>query len=227
MNNNTERHPLRVRIERYFETLKHHWGAFLFVCILLLWTLLGVESTAFLKLVVYENSFMSAFILALLMCGATVIAPVTLLPVVPMIAPILGPCTTAISVWIGWTLGAGIAFVIARYGGRPILTRFMSLERLDSLQKRVPENSHFLLVFALRLIVPVDLLSYALGLFSTISFLTYMLASILGILWFSFAFAYLGYAIKEGDTVLFVAYSVVSGIIALSSLWYVRRSMKE
>lgn len=171
------------------------------------------------------NVVISAIVFATLMFGATIIAPVVLLPLVPVVSPILGPFVTGLACWVGWTLGSVVAFWIARYGGRPLLARFTDLGRLDTLEARIPEASHFLLICALRLIVPVDILSYALGLFSTVSMRTYALASAVSILWFSFAFSYLGFAAKDGDAVLFTIYSVVSGIIALTAFWYVRRNI--
>lgn len=174
-----------------------------------------------------ENRYLSALIFALLMCGATVIAPITLLPAVPMVAPILGPFLTGISCALGWTLGAVIAFLIARHGGRPIMCHFLNLRTLEQFESRIPSEAHFFLILALRLVIPVDVLSYALGLFSSVSLSVYTLATSLGVLWFSFAFAYLGYAVKEQDSVLFATYSVLSALIVLSALWYVRKSMRK
>ncbi len=161
------------------------------------------------------------------MAIATVIAPIALFPIIPIIAPMLGPFTTAVACWLGWTFGSVVAFCIARYGGRPLIARFTSLEKLDTYEKRVPLDAHFVLIFALRIVVPVDVLSYALGFFSTVSLKVYAAASALGILWFSFAFAYIGYALKTGNTVLFLAYSVASAIIFLVSFWYAYRTVKR
>ncbi len=176
---------------------------------------------------VSENRFMSAAMLACLMFVSTVLAPVTVLPLVPMIAPILGPFTTGLASWIGWTLGAVVAFLIARYGGRPLLGRMINIEKLTRFEKHLPEEAHFFLVLALRLVFPVDLLSYALGVFSTVKMMTYSIASGIGILWFSFAFSYLGHAFEGGDTVLFVTYGVASLIIFGTSLAYALRVLKR
>ncbi len=173
------------------------------------------------------HTFEGVLIVTSLMFMATVLAPVALLPMIPVIAPMLGPFVTGLACWLGWTFGSVAAFWIARYGGRPLLARWISIERIESLQSRIPEHSHFMIIFALRLVIPVDVLSYALGLFSTVSMKTYTLASALGILWFSFAFAYLGQAFKNQDTVLFTTYSVVSAIIFSVALWYVRHTLRE
>jgi len=163
------------------------------------------------------------FGLILAMTVSTVIAPVAILPLIPMIAPLLGPFTTGFASWIGWTIGSVIAFCIARYGGRPLLARFASLETIQNYERKIPQEAHFALIIAMRIVIPVDVLSYALGLFSSVSFWVYTSASSLGILWFSFAFAYIGYALDSGDTVLFLSYSVASAIIFLVASVYVYR----
>jgi uncharacterized membrane protein YdjX (TVP38/TMEM64 family) len=171
------------------------------------------------------HTMYGALTVAVLMFGATVVAPIALLPLIPLISPMLGPFVTSVACWVGWSLGAVASFWIARYGGKPLVSRWIDFSKIEALEARIPESSHFVLIVALRLIIPVDILSYALGLFSRVSLLTYSAASALGILWFSFAFSYLGYAIAESNTVLFIRYSVVSAIIIVSAFWYVRRTM--
>jgi uncharacterized membrane protein YdjX (TVP38/TMEM64 family) len=173
------------------------------------------------------HPYIGGSILVGLMFSATIVAPVTLLPAIPMIAPILGPFVTAIACWAGWTLGAIVSFWIARYGGRPLISKFTTLQQLERFEERIPKGSHLYIIFALRLILPVDLLSYGLGLFSTVSIRTYACASGLGILWFSFAFSYLGYATATHNAVLFVLYGVASLIIFGLAFWYVTRTMKK
>jgi uncharacterized membrane protein YdjX (TVP38/TMEM64 family) len=179
------------------------------------------------KSLIGENRITGAITLALLMYISTVLAPITMLPVLPMVAPMLGPFVTGLASWAGWTLGAVTAFWIARHGGRPMLKRIMDVEKLARFESRMPEEGHFFVILALRLVLPVDLLSYALGLFSTVSLTTYTMATGIGILWFSFAFSYLGSAFESGNTVLFVLYGVASLIIFLGALFYVVRTMKR
>ena len=204
------------------------YSATIVLCAIVILSSLGyLSSPESLESYMTGDPLTSALMVALLMGIATVIAPITLLPLIPLIAPILGPFTTGLACWAGWTLGSVIAFWIARHGGRPLLHKFVRMERLNALERRIPKQSHFLLIFALRLIIPVDILSYALGLFSSVRMSTYALASALGILWFSFALAYFGYFVTNEGTVLLVGYSVVSAIIFGSAFWYVRLMMKK
>ncbi len=66
-----------------------------------------------------NNRVKGAFLFASIMFLATVIAPITVLPLVPLVSPLLGPLTTALASCIGWTLGAIVAFCIARKFGQP------------------------------------------------------------------------------------------------------------
>lgn len=209
---------------QFFRT---HGGLILFMSIIGLSLFGTIEIPQSVYTLMSGHTYISALTLTLLMFGATVVAPITLLPTVPLIAPILGPFITALACSVGWTLGAIVAFWIGRHGGRPLIGRFINLKNLEQFEKRIPRESHFFLIFALRLIFPVDLLSYGLGLFSSVSLQTYAFASGLGILWFSFAFSYLGYAFDSKNTVLFVSYGVASLIISGSALWYVRTATRS
>lgn len=163
-----------------------------------------------------------AAVFALVMCFATVIAPITVLPLVPLLAPILGPFVTAVASIVGWTLGAVIAFLIARYGGRPLAARFVPLRTLEAYEARLPNSSHLIILIMLRVIVPVDVLSYALGIVSSVSLLKYTLTTAIGVSWFSFTLAYSGKAFTSGNYVLLGGISVASVIIVLFALWYIR-----
>jgi uncharacterized membrane protein YdjX (TVP38/TMEM64 family) len=84
-----------------------------------------------------------------------------------------------------------------------------------------------MLIVALRMILPVDVLSYALGMLSTVSFRIYTLASAIGILWFSFAFAYMGEAFKNDNYVLLSCISVASVVVLYSAWRYAQYTLKK
>lgn len=171
------------------------------------------------------HRFLSATVLAVVMFITTICAPLTALPLIPLIAPLLGPFTTGLAAFVGWTFGAVGAFLIARYGGRPLLERMVDLERLALWEAKLPPTFEFMGIVALRMLVPVDILSYALGALSTVSLPMYTTATMLGIVWFSFAFAYGGSAILTGNYVLLASIGVASGIV-LSVAWLYLRKMR-
>ncbi len=82
----------------------------------------------------------------------------------------------------------------------------------------------FVFLVVLHLVIPVDVFSYAIGMFTTVSLRIYALATMVGILWFSFAFAYLGSAIANQDYVLLAILGVASVLILYISWRYVRKT---
>ena len=174
-----------------------------------------------------SHRIIGAVLFSLLMFSTTVIAPLTSLPLVPVIAPVLGPFTTGLASFIGWTLGAVVAFLIGRYGGRPYIPKKYNLDRYTKYEKLLSAKTSFLTIVALRMLVPVDALSYALGLVSNVSLKIYTTATMLGIVWFSFAFAYLGDSLIRQDYVLLVRIGVASVTILVSSFLYVRYAMTK
>jgi uncharacterized membrane protein YdjX (TVP38/TMEM64 family) len=84
---------------------------------------------------------------------------------------------------IGVVLGALIAFWIARYLRKPLLKRFVSLEKLELWEKKLSGEQEFWVLVGLRLFFnPLfDYVSYAAGL-TRISTGKYLLTTILGTL---------------------------------------------
>lgn len=177
--------------------------------------------------VIEENMVLGAVSFVVAMFIATVIAPVAVLPAVPFVAPILGPFLTGVLSIIGWTLGAVVAFLIARHAGKPVLEKFVSLKDIERYESYIPNNLRFLGICALRMMLPVDVLSYALGFVSKISLLEYTFATAVGVSWFSFAFAYLGDAAFEKNLSLFVIVGTVSIIILGLSWYYVIQQVRK
>lgn len=180
-----------------------------------------------LKRIAEANRLEGAILLGFVMFGATVVAPIVSLPLVPMVAPFLGPFTTGVASYIGWSLGAFVAFFVGRRYGRPLVGRFMNLESLARYESLIPPRTGFALIVMLRMVIPVDILSYALALFSTVSFPTYAFATMVGIAWFSFAFPYLGDALVEHNYVLFTAVGVASLIMLAVSWRQARKGLRE
>ena len=121
-----------------------------------------------------------------------VFAPVSAMPLMPIASNLWGISIAAILSIIGWTIGAWIAFLLARKCGIPLIKKLISVNHINKLETIVPKENLFLTVVFLRMTLPVDALSYALGLFSQMKTRTYLLATIIGITPFAFIFAALG-----------------------------------
>jgi uncharacterized membrane protein YdjX (TVP38/TMEM64 family) len=121
---------------------------------------------------------------------AIVIAPISAMPLLPIAVALWGPFVASLVSILGWTIGAIFAFMLARLIGKPILSKFVDLDKVKKLENIVPQTHIFLGVVLLRMVLPVDILSYVLGLFSHMSIYSYSLATFIGIAPFAFIFAY-------------------------------------
>ncbi len=123
---------------------------------------------------------------------ATVFAPISAIPLLPLMSEKYGWFIAGLLSIVGWTIGSVIAFLIARKYGSPLVRKLISLEKISEIEKRIPETNLFWSIVFFRMIIPVDILSYILGLFSRIKFNTYFWATLIGISPFAFILAYLG-----------------------------------
>jgi len=139
-----------------------------------------------------KNNILGMIIYVLITILAIVIAPISTLPLLPIASNLWGANISAVLSIIGWTIGALIAFIIARKYGVSIIQKFISLEKIYKLEKLIPQRNVFWSVVFLRMIIPVDILSYALGLFSKIKTRDYFIATLIGVTPFAFVFSYLG-----------------------------------
>lgn len=190
--------------------------------ILLTYLILNLQSSE-LATIAKEHRFIGAGLVALIMFATTVIAPLTSLPLVPVVAPLLGPFTTGTACFVGWFTGALCAFFVGRRYGKPFVARHVSLEKFHKYEKYLKPEMEFIAIVALRIIIPVDVLSYLLGILSKVTFRVYAGATAVGILWFSFAFAYIGSAVIDHHYVLLASISVASMVVLYGAWWYLQK----
>lgn len=145
-----------------------------------------------LKAFIYRHETGGALAYIILGIIATVVAPLSSLPFLPLVSLLYGWFLAALFSIISWSIGSFIAFWLARKYGKGIVQRFVSLDRMEKIEARIPKERFFWTIVFLRIIIPVDALSYALGLFSTITTREYMLATVVGITPFAFVWAYFG-----------------------------------
>lgn len=150
---------------------------------------------------------------------AVVAAPLATLPLTPLAASIWGWWPVLLVSVAAWQTGAIIDFWLARKFGRWLIGKFANLKKVDELTARFPQKEQFITVFLLRMIIPVDILSYALGL-TNISWRVYFWATFLGIIPFAFIFSYGGGLIDSAQII-----SLVAGGILL--FWVVGRALKR
>jgi len=176
-----------------------------------------------LKVLIQGNGVVGAILFIFLMFSATVVAPVTVLPLVPFASVIFGPLETALYSIIGWWFGSIVAFLIARYGGKPLLERFVSFEEIEKYESKIPKGLTFGGLVLLRTIIPVDILSYVVGLLSTISLTSYALATIIGIAPFAFLLSYGGSSFFDANYIVFMAVIIVAVGIFGGAIFLLKR----
>ena len=69
---------------------------------------------------------------------------------------------------------------------------FLPLDKICEYEKFMPQKNIFAGIVFLRIAIPIDVISYAIGLFTNISFVPYFFATLLGFLPSAFFLAYIG-----------------------------------
>ena len=168
------------------------------------------------------NNFIGMFIYLILEISSIVIAPVTTLPLVIIAANLWGWILTGILNIIGWMIGSWMAFLIARKYGVDVIKKFISINKIHEVENRIPKEHLFWSVVLMRIIIPVDILSYALGIFTKMSMKSYLLATLIGITPFAFAWAYFGRVNIQYQLILFLALGVLILLI-----WIIKITCKR
>lgn len=140
----------------------------------------------------FDYGITGVIIYLILVIVSIVIAPISVVPFMPLASNLWGWKATALLSILGWTIGAMIAFILARKYGVDLVKNLIDLKKIQKLEKLIPEENLFFTIVLLRMITPVDGVSYFFGLFSRISFKKFTLATIIGITPFAFIISYLG-----------------------------------
>lgn len=192
----------------------------IFILLFLASALLSDNVVTFLKEFIDGNNITSAFFLIFMMFLATVVAPLAVLPIVPAVSPFFGPLLTTLYVVMGWCAGAVVAFLLARHVGRPTLSKIISLDTVERYESRLPKNLTFWGLVFLRMVIPVDVLSYVVGFVSSMSVFKYTLATLIGITPFSFIFSYGGVAFAQENYKGLLMLALLAVAIFISAVFY-------
>ena len=137
------------------------------------------------------HAFWGLFLYITLNIVDAVVAPGATLPLIPVAVRVWGHVVAALTTTAGWTAGSLIAFLIARRWGYPVVRKITSIERVRAMRRYIPENLFWSIVLV-RLVLPMDVISYVLGLFTDIGWPTYVAATALGLTPSAFVLAYFG-----------------------------------
>lgn len=167
---------------------------------------------------------LGAAIYVLALVASVVLLPLSSLPLLPLATRCFGVPLTALLSATGWWIGCLIAFQIARFG-RGYLERVTSMAAVDRIEEKIPNDVGFGGIVVLRMILPVDVVSFALGLLKHLRFRTYATASLLGILPFSLVWSYAGGQLGTGQFLSFALVVLGMAVIVLlvRRLWQAHR----
>jgi len=85
---------------------------------------------------------------------------------VPFAVLAWGPWVTAGLLLAGWIAGAGLSFALGRHARAFVLRQFPGVQRYGDIDRLIDPRHRFGSLVLLRMTFPVDVLSYALGMFS-------------------------------------------------------------
>jgi len=176
--------------------------------------------TSALEAWIEEHAVLGAAVYVVAVAASVVLLPLSSLPLLPFAAHMYGFLPTALLSAAGWWTGSLIAFQVARLGRR-YLERVTSLEAVDRLERRIPDDVGFGGIVVLRMIFPVDIVSFALGLLKELRFSAYAIASLTGILPFAFVWSYAGGELGAGRFLAFAAVAVgmTAAVLVIHRLW--------
>jgi uncharacterized membrane protein YdjX (TVP38/TMEM64 family) len=144
-----------------------------------------------LKEFIEQNPFWGVFLYIVLNVLDAVLAPGATLPLIPVAVRAWGHVPAALVTTAGWTAGSLVAFLIARRWGYPVVKKITSVERVKRLRRYIPEDL-FWSVVLMRMVMPMDVISYALGLFTDMTWPKYVAATALGVAPSAFVLVVLG-----------------------------------
>lgn len=138
------------------------------------------------------QSLTGMFVYILVFALSIVLVPISAIPLIPIGTKLWGiTITTALST-IGWTMGAMIAFYLARKLGKKYVAKVIAIEKIEKFEKLIPEKNIFWTIFFFRTVTPFDGLSYILGLITKVSTKTFFWATFLGLIPFCLVISFLG-----------------------------------
>ena len=173
------------------EKIKAFFGLLIIIGLFVLSSYLVRTNIDFVQSLI-KNNFWGILTYILITIIAVVIAPISMMPLIPIASNLWGWFNAGLINLTGWILGSFIVFFLCRRYGVNLIKKFISLGSINKFESKIPKENLFVDILLLRMIFPIDILSYILGLFSKVNFKIYSIATIIGLIPLAFAFSYLG-----------------------------------
>ncbi len=160
------------------------------VILFILSSYFSTQYADYIKEFVLMRSFWGVLVYILVMIAAVIVAPFETLPLLPLASAIWGPNQAAIFTIIGWTIGSLIAFSVARRFGQRFVRKFVNIKKDSKWKSLAKTKNLFWLVAFARFFLPIDVISYAVGIFTSMHWFKYLIATLIGVIPFAFLFTY-------------------------------------
>ncbi|MDH4330830.1 MAG: VTT domain-containing protein [Candidatus Moranbacteria bacterium] len=203
---------------RKSNNIKEYLGAGFVLLLFVVSAFFSQEYADFFSGMVFEYKLLAGVVYFLVIVLAIVIIPLTSIPLIPIITGFFGVFWTVVLSVFGWTIGSIVAFWIAKKYGIPVVERFFEIKKWEKFYSSIPEERMFWYLIFLRIVVPVDILSYLLGIFTKISWKMFVTTTALGLTPVVISLAYFGTFSAEFQLIL-----AVSGVCLLGLFIFIRR----
>jgi len=173
-----------------------------------------ISDPALLKSTVMNAGDVGVLLIIGLMSIAIILNPIPSAPIAMVAGALYGHTWGTIYIVIGAQIGAVVAFMIARIGGRELIVKIIGNHRMPVWIGT--QNSLTTLVFVSRLIpfISFDLVSYGAGL-THIKFWRFSIATLFGLLPVSFLLAHFGSEVSMTGLNEAIGYVFLIGLIVL------------
>ena len=162
----------------------------IFACFLLFSYLSKVYSDEIRIYIGYSISGMIFYIILINL--DVVLAPISVIPLIPIATSIWGWQIAGLLTLLGWTMGSIIVFFITREYGVPVIKKLTNIEYVWKIQRAIPEKNLLFGIILIRIFIPFDIMSYAISLFTKVKMKTYATATFIGFAAPAFILAYIG-----------------------------------
>jgi uncharacterized membrane protein YdjX (TVP38/TMEM64 family) len=153
---------------------------------------------------------------------AIIVAPLGFGFLIPVAAQAFGPLLAALYSIIGWTIGSVVVWYLMRRYAKVYVQDTKVVTYITQLEKTATPARWYITILLLRMVLPVDVLSYALGLGSSISFWPYLVTTVIGITPFAILSSYASVG-PVGEQLLV---GLAAAILFLGGMYYVIRQIK-
>jgi len=184
-----------------------------------------LEVLASSKAVIIAYPLPGALLFVLLAAVSAMLAFVSIAILVPVAVYAWGEPLSMLMLWLGWILGGIIAYVIARFLGRPVVLWLLADHALQRLEQRIHPDTPLGLIVLLQLGLPSEIPGYLLGLVRY-PFGRFLAALAIGELPYTVATVWLGAGFVTARSGVVLAVGLAVAALSVGAFHLLRRRLR-